>query len=186
MITPKITNSRVTLGPVTLCYVHLLEPYAHEQGETPKYSCTILVPKSATETVEAIRKAVDDAKAYGVRERWNGKKATAGKDNPLKDGDEKDDEHFKNCWYINARSNRRPGVIGRNNEPLTTEDEVYSGMIALVSVEFFPYQMGGNGIAAAIANVKKVKDGERFTATGPSAEAELGGIALNEEEDDDI
>ena len=66
----NLTN--VTTGTVRLSYVHLFKPYAHMQGQEEKFSCTILVPKSDTETMARINAAIEAAKQKGIAEKWNG------------------------------------------------------------------------------------------------------------------
>ena len=44
----ELTN--ITTGEVRLSYVHLFKPYSPMQGQEEKFSCTILVPKSDTDT----------------------------------------------------------------------------------------------------------------------------------------
>ena len=43
-----ITN--VTTGTVRLSYAHLFKPYAFQQGQEAKYSTTILLPKTDSDT----------------------------------------------------------------------------------------------------------------------------------------
>ena len=43
-----LTN--ITTGEVRLSYVHLFKPYAYQPGQEEKFSCTILVPKTDTDT----------------------------------------------------------------------------------------------------------------------------------------
>lgn len=59
-----ITN--VTTGEARLSYVHLFKPYAHNQGDKERFSCTILVPKSDTATKARIDAAIEAAKQKGV------------------------------------------------------------------------------------------------------------------------
>ena len=49
-------ETRVMTGKVRLSYVHVWKPYAREQGQEEKYSCTILVPKTDVKTKQAIDK----------------------------------------------------------------------------------------------------------------------------------
>ena len=65
-----ITN--VTTGEARLSYVHLFKPYAHNQGDKERFSCTILVPKSDTATKARIDAAIEAAKQKGVSGKWNG------------------------------------------------------------------------------------------------------------------
>ena len=44
MYNPKPTE--VVLTNVRLSYVHIMKPYANDPSQEPKYSCTILLPKT--------------------------------------------------------------------------------------------------------------------------------------------
>ena len=65
-------QTSITTGKVRLSYVHLLQPYANVPGQEEKYSCTILLPKSDTETMNRIQAAIEAAKEKGVLTQWNG------------------------------------------------------------------------------------------------------------------
>lgn len=176
MKTPKLNGTRVVFGPVRLSYVHLLAPHAFEgDNRDGKYSTNILIPKNEKETIEAIRTAIGNAVVAGKAQRWGGKGATPGRANPLFDGDEKNDELYHGHYYLNAKSIQRPQVVDSKKAPLTSDDDVYSGMWACVSVSFYPYNIGGNGVACAINNVMKYKDDERLSG-GPGAAEDFDGF----------
>ena len=50
-------------GKVRLSYAHLFQPQAAMEGGTPKYSVSIIIPKTDTETVAKFNKAFEEAKA---------------------------------------------------------------------------------------------------------------------------
>lgn len=182
---PKVKNRKVIFGPCRLSYVHLLEKHSFEGSqEEGKYSVSILIPKKEKATVEAIKEAIENAQNEFANTRWGGKapkKITL----PLGDGDERDDEAYAGHWYINAKSNAKPGVVDRDRNIITDEEEVYSGMWGLVSVSFYGYDKGVNkGIAAAIDNVMKWKDDDRLGGGKESAEADFEGY--DDDDDDDI
>lgn len=55
---------------------------------------------------------------------------------------------------MNAKANTRPGVIAKDKTPILDEEEMYSGVWAIVSVTFFPYDVSGNrGVAVGLNNV---------------------------------
>lgn len=180
MITPKVKGTRVVFGPVRLSYTHLLSKYAFEgDNGDGKYSTNILIPKNETETIDAIRAAIATAQKEAKIGKWKNKPGTPGKTDPLFDGEGRDDI-YNGHYYLNAKSNNRPQVVDRDMQPITNEDEVYSGMWAYVSVSFYGYSIGGNGIACAINSVRKYKDDERLGG-GPSAAEDFAGI-----DDDDL
>ena len=53
----------VTTGEVRMSYVHLFKPYAAMQGQEEKYSVTVLVPKTDTDTMNRIQAAIEAAQA---------------------------------------------------------------------------------------------------------------------------
>lgn len=79
-----ITN--VTTGKVRLSYVHLFKPFAFTPGQEEKFSCTILVPKTDTETMTRIHNAIEAAKQRGISDKWNGQCPPVVPD-PVYDGD---------------------------------------------------------------------------------------------------
>ena len=53
----------VTTGEVRMSYAHLFKPYAAMPGQEEKYSVTVLVPKTDTDTMGRINAAVEAARA---------------------------------------------------------------------------------------------------------------------------
>jgi hypothetical protein len=160
MIKAKRTGTKVTTGKVRLSYAHLFEPHAIE-GNEPKYSVSVIIPKSDTETLKAIKEAVNEAKEQG-KGKFGGK-IPANLKTPLRDGDAErpDDEAYKNCYFLNASSKNKPGVVDKNVQPVLDATEVYSGCYARLTLNFYPFSASGNkGIAAGLGNVQKLEDGE--------------------------
>ena len=103
---------------------------------------------------------------------------------PLRDGDEKDDENYEGHLFVNAKSNTRPGIVDRKKVPIVDEEEVYSGVWAIVSVTFFGYDKNGNkGVACGLNNIMKFKDDEHFGGR-VSAESDFGDVDLGDDDDD--
>lgn len=187
MIEAKVFGNRVIFGPVRLSYTYLNEPYKakDDNSNNPgKYMTNALIPKGETQTVEAIRAAIQAAIAKGMAKLWNNKMPKKF-DDGLRDGDEreKDLDLYGDHFYINAKSARRPGVLDRYHQPITNPDDIYSGMWALLSVSFFPYSNNGaNGIACGLDNVLKVRDGEPLNGRS-SAMNDFAGIELDDDDD---
>ena len=100
---------------------------------------------------------------------------------PLRDGDtERDDEAYKNSFFVNANSTTAPQIVDRSVQPILDRSEVYSGCYARVSVNFYAFNSNGNrGIACGLGNIQKVRDGEPL---GGKASAESD-FATDDEED---
>lgn len=154
MIDPKVVNdTKVIFGPCRLSYTHVFEKYTPEDGGEGKYMTNVLIPKSEKKTIEAIKKAIEAAKKAAIVAKWGGKEPKK-LDMALRDGDEKDDEVYEDHYYVNAKSNTRPGVVDRKKVPIVDEEEVYSGVWAIVSVTFYGYDVSGNkGVACGLNNI---------------------------------
>ena len=158
-VTAKRTGTKVTTGKVRLSYAHLFEPHAIE-GNEPKYSVSVIIPKSDKETLQAIKEAVTEAKEQG-KGKWGGK-VPANIKTPLRDGDvdREGDEAYAGCYFLNANSKNKPGIVDINVQPILAT-EVYSGCYARLTLNFYAYNANGNkGIAAGLGNVQKLEDGE--------------------------
>ena len=176
-----ITN--VTTGEARLSFVHLFKPYAYQQGDKERFSCTILVPKSDTATKARIDAAIEAAKQKGVSGKWSGVCPPIVQ-TPVHDGDGKrpsDGMPFgpecKGHWVFtaNAEIDYPPEVVDQNGNPMINQTEMYSGVYALVNVEFFPYMFGGKkGIGCSLGPVKKVRDGEALGGSAPTAAQAFG------------
>jgi len=161
--TKKEILTKVVTGKVRLSYVHVFEPHAFDSApDKAQYSVCVLVRKSDKQTLEKITRAIEAAKAEGKTSKWNNK-LPAKLWNPLRDGDEEhpEDEAFAGCYFINAKSNSKPGVVDLDCNPILDKSEVYSGCYGRVSLSFFPFNSAGNnGIGVGLNNVQKVADGE--------------------------
>lgn len=157
----------VVTGQVRLSFVNLFTPRAHQNGGDPKYSTTILVPKSDVATKQRIDAAIQAAKELGITKRWNGVLPPLVAI-PVYDGDgtrPSDGMPFgdecKGHWVFTASSKNPPQVVDQQLNPIINQSDVYSGMYARVSVDFFPYANSGKkGVGCGLGNVQKVADGE--------------------------
>lgn len=173
-----MTETAVTTGRARLSYEHLFQPYAHQQNQEPKYSVTILVPKSDIATKSRIDAAIAAATQNGISKCWNGAKPPIVAI-PVYDGDglrptsgEPFGDECKGCWVFTASSKQPPQVVDLNLNPIISASEVYSGCYARVNVNFFPYNSNGKrGIGCGLNAVQKLEDGEPLGGGVSVAEA---------------
>ena len=106
----KQNNTKVVTGIVRLSYANVWEPKSINGGD-PKYSCSIIIPKSDIETVNAINAAIECAMKEGIG-KFGGKIPPKGALKlPLRDGDtERDDDNYAGCYFINANSKTAPQI----------------------------------------------------------------------------
>lgn len=160
----KRVGTKVTTGKVRLSYAHLFVAHAIE-GNEAKYSVSVIIPKTDIETLKAIKAAVDEAKEMGKAKLVTkaGGSIPANLKTPLRDGDVErpDDDAYTNCYFLNASSKNKPGVVDANVQPVLDATEVYSGCYGRLTLNFYAYAASGNkGIAAGLGNVQKLADGE--------------------------
>ena len=160
-----VNPAKVITGVCRLSYANIWQAKSINGG-APKYSASILIPKSDTKTLAKVKAAIQAAYEEGEGKlKGNGKTAPslASLKTPLRDGDTErpDDEAYAGHWFINANSNTAPGVVDANREPIYDTSEIYSGVYARVSLSFYAFNSNGNrGIACALQNIQKVRDGE--------------------------
>ncbi len=175
--------TKVITGKVRASFVHVFEAQS-VNGSEPKYSCSLIIPKSDTETIGKIRAAIEEAKQNGVP-KWGGKIPPNLK-LPLRDGDvdRPDDKAYAESHFINATSQEKPGVVDRRRVPITDPLTIYSGCYTRALVNFYPFNANGNrGIAASLSNIQFWCDGEPLNGR-VKAEDEFD--ALDAEDDEDF
>ena len=146
-------------------YANVWEPKAMEGGK-PKFSVSLIIPKSDTVTVGKIQAAIEEAKREGQSMlKGNAKSVPALSTlrTPLRDGDleRPDDPAYANAYFVNANSATAPGVVDANRNDILDRSEVYSGCYGRASINFYAYNANGNrGIACGLNNLQKIRDGE--------------------------
>lgn len=156
-------KTKVVTGTVRLSYANVWEPKAANENAQPKYSVSIIIPKEDKETIAKINAAIDAAIEEGIG-KFGGKKPNrAAIKLPLRDGDveREDDEAYANAYFVNANSITAPQVVDTKVQPILERSEIYSGVYARVSINFYAFNSNGNkGIACGLGNIQKVRDGE--------------------------
>ena len=166
-------------------YVNAWEPKSINGG-APKYSVSLIIPKSDTKTIEKIQAAIQAAYDEGQDKlKGNGKSVPALSvlKTPLRDGDAErpDDEAYADSYFINANSGTAPGIVDADRQPILDRSEVYSGVYGRASINFYAFNSNGNkGIACGLNTLQKITDGEPL---GGKSRAEDD---FDTEEDDDF
>ncbi len=155
------SNTKVKTGKVRMSYVKVFEP--DEEG---KYGVSLLIPKTDVETYNRLKAAEDIAYNEGKKSIWKGK---PGK-RIIRDGDEEKpgDEAYAGHWFINAKSNTKPGIVDSSRPPKPITDPVlfYSGCYGRATVNFYPYPTPKSkdpkslGVACALNNLQFLHHGD--------------------------
>lgn len=159
--------AKLTIPGVCTCsYPHLFQPNANANGGDPKYSCTVLIPKTEKKAIDAIKKAIADARAEFCAKNGAQALPTQPK-HTLYDGDgtrpsgDPFGEECKGHYVITVSSKNKPLVVDRNGNEILDANEVYAGCKIRVNVNFYGYNSNGNkGITAGLNAVQKWADGE--------------------------
>lgn len=175
--------TKVLTGEVRLSYANLVTPRANQQGGDPKYSVTLLIPKTDNATKLDIEASMKAAYEEGVSKKWGGahpqmKQLLWDGDGLRQSGLPFSDE-CKGHWVINASTKQKPQVVGIDNISCElAPNDIYSGMYARVTINFFPYDTAGSkGVGCGLGNVMKTRDGEPLSggASAASDFADFGG-----------
>lgn len=167
-------------------YANVREPKSINGG-VPKFSVSLIIPKSDKKTIEAIKKAIQAAYKEGEAKLKGNSRSVPPLESiktPLRDGDTErpDDETYANSYFLNANSTTQPGIVDANVQPILTRSEVYSGVYGRASINFYAFNSNGNrGIACGLNNLQKIRDGEPL-GSRTSAEDDFADFA----EDDDF
>jgi hypothetical protein len=177
--------TKVVTGKVRFSYVNVFEPQVPQAGGDPKYSVTLLIPKTDTKTVGMIKAAIAEARENFCKK--NGANALPlNPVSPLHDGDgvkpnsgEPYGPECKGCWVLStsAKEHQKPVVVDEfGNEisgPATVcsnPSAVYSGCYGRASINFYGYSNVRKGIGAGLLGIKKLHDGEPFGTFGSASD----------------
>lgn len=174
--------TKVLTGEVRLSYANLTEPRAQSPGAAPKYSVSLLIPKTDTATIENIRASIEAAAAEAQGKKWNGYRppniysilhdGDGAKENGKPYGDE-----CKGHYVLNASSNQKPDVVHQSDiKTSLSPSDIYSGMYGRVTINFYGYSQPQKiGVGCGLGNVMKTREGEPLSG-GASAESDFDGV----------
>jgi len=157
---------KVITPQAILSYPHLFEPQAVDGGD-PKYSVALVF------TADADLSELKQAAIATAREKWGDKADDMIRNGTLRmpfrnDVESKGYDEVDGVVFINARSNRKPGVVSSAADPQTGKpmpldnpEELYAGCFVRASLRAFAYDKSGNkGVSFALNNVQKLGDSE--------------------------
>ena len=160
------SRTKVITGPNTRwSYLNVWEAKSINGG-TPKFSVSLIIPKTDIATIAKIEAAISAAYKEGEGKlKGNGKSvpALATLKTPLRDGDAErpDDPAYADAYFINANSSSAPGIVDADRNEILDRSEVYSGVYGRASVNFYAFNSNGNrGIACGLNHLQKLRDGE--------------------------
>lgn len=167
--------TKVLTGEVRLSYANLITPRAAKQGGDPKYNVTLLIPKTDNATKMDIDNSIRVAYEEGVSKKWGGAhpqpKVIVHDGDGLRPSGLPFGEECKGHWVLTASTKNKPQVVGIDNVNCElAPNDIYSGMYARVTINFFAYDTAGSkGVGCGLGNVMKTRDGEPLSGGASAA-----------------
>lgn len=154
---------KVLTGEVRLSYANLTTPRAAQQGGEPKYSVTLLIPKSDAATKADIDAAIQAAANEAMAKVWNGARPPMLKV-PIYDGDGVRPsgvpfgDECKGHWVMTASTKNKPQVVGIDNINCELSPaDIYSGMYGAIKVRSYEGAEGGVDTLEISVNAENYK-----------------------------
>ena len=172
----------VTIGEVRFSYCDVFQPkppFNNPQGD-PKFSVTILVPKTNAAAKAAIDAAINAAIEAGVATKWGGVRPPVPAicvhdgDGPRPSDGSPYGPECKGCWVFTAScsADRAPFVVDANVQKIIDPRQVYSGCWGNVSITFYAYSNAGKkGIGCGLNGLQKTRDGDPLSSAVTAEEA---------------
>ena len=170
-------TTRVTTGEVRTSYFSALSARKNELNGKDEFSTQILIPKTDTATLTALKAAAKEALTAKF-----GDKIPKNVRNPLRDGDTetKTDgsplgREYAGHFFCNVKSTSKPGAIDTHGNDLIGNDDIVSGDYIRVSLNAYAYsQAGNNGVSFGLNNILLVRKGEPLGGAKPTAASDFG------------
>lgn len=178
-------TGKVRTGKFRLSYPAIFVKKAMDAKSEAKYSATFLIPKTDTETYNALKAlATDTAMA-----KWGGN-VPPGLKLALKDGDKWADEYkakgknhdeMRGHWVVRTSTSVKPGAAkrGENGRAVdATPEDIYGGCYCCATVTAYAWSnsANGSGVSFNLNNIYKLEDGEPFSAAASSPTEDFDGI----------
>ena len=166
---------KITTPIFRVSFPSVFEAKAMEEGQTPKFSvCAVFDPSKFTardrELWNAMQALGDEVSLDKFKKKLNQLPANFKK--PFRDGAEKADlvGFGEGKIFCNFSSKMRPGLIDRDNAPITNADDFYPGCYARATITAYAYDNKGKGVAFGLQNLQKLRDGDRLDSRTDASE----------------
>lgn len=163
-----LPNGRgVRTGEVKLSFPRLFELDPTAEINKDQYTTNLIVSEEEMNYLVKVVVANCYKNAVQTFQKWGGKKPTNFQLPNFKELDESAVTAFgletSNKWFsIVAKTKQKPAVIDLQTNRISDPTEIYSGVIARVSLSAFPWAFSGKqGVSFALGVVQKVADGQR-------------------------
>ena len=153
-------------NPARISYAKIFKPEKNDLSGKEEYSCMVLIPKSDTQTVSALKQAIKTA----IKGRFGDKKPN-GIRIPLRDGDKTGDggvpsgaeagqAPYGEHYFINCKNTRQPAIVDQKRRDILDPNQIVSGDYVRVSVNAFGYDNKSKGVSFGLNAVQLVRKGD--------------------------
>lgn len=174
---------QILTPPGEAAHTFVFRPSKPRDGSSSKedqYQLTLLWDDG--KHLDKLRKAIEDVAVaeFGAKAKQMLEKGQLK--NPLRDGDETNQDWKHGKLFLTARSTEKPEVVDSNLDDIIDTSKFYGGCIARMDIWLYAFDKAGNkGVAAILNNVQKVGDGERKGGRRTAAEA-FGALSNEDKE----
>ena len=164
---------KLKLSNVRLSFADLFTAVSKFDGD-PKFSASFIVdPKSddGKANLAEFKKIIRQLE----KEKFGGKEMPLDK-LPIKDGNEKEYDGWKDMMILSAANKKRPVIVGRKRQPVAEGDvdAPYSGCIVNAVLDVWAMDgKYGQRICASLEAVQFAAEGEPFSASSVNVEADF-------------
>lgn len=157
--------TKVITGECRLSFPNIFNPREAEAGKPSKYTALLLIPKTDTTTVQALKRAQRAAVIAAGVAVPEGRALPQGWKDTLRDGDEdKNPEEypeFAGHYFLNVSSKYAPGLVDASLQKIVDQTALYAGCYVRVQVNAFAFQRDdGKGVSFGMRHIMKIRDGE--------------------------
>ena len=172
---------KLILKNTRLSFANLYTATSKFEGTEPKFSaCFIIDPE--TKEGKANLEAFGEIVSQLEKDYFKGKQLANDK-KPIKDGNTKDYDGWKDMKIISASNKRRPRVIGCQKQPVAEGDDQAPESGNYVNAALDVWAMDGKfgqRICASLEAVQYASKGEPFTASTVDIESDFDEIDADE------
>lgn len=155
-------STKVVTQEVRGTYLNLWDPRPVADGAEPKFSMTLLIPKSDTQTLAKIKAAQEAA----ISKKWP--KRPAKVDMTMHDGDgvkpsngEPFSPECKGHMVMSVSSKQAPQIVDQRVQPIVDRGLFVSGDYFRVSINAYAYDVSGKkGVSFGLNNVQFLRKGQ--------------------------
>lgn len=175
---------KMTLNNVRLSFNSLDKP-SNKFGGDPKYSASVIIDPATVDgksQLEMFRTKIREVEANDL----GGVKMPLDKV-PMRDGNDKDYDGWKNTMIVKATSKAKPKILNRRNAIISATDDSfpYAGCYVDIVISLWAMKSPqyGNRICASLVAVRYRKDGDPFTGESLDVDSDLGTLDSDGDED---